>query len=471
MTTPWNVPLVALLSNADKVRRRGSTHSAIEPCTTRIERVGAEGDGIARHPDGTPLYVPLTLPDELVRARPIATRGGGRAAALEELLQPSRDRVEPPCPHFGACGGCVLQHWRENAYLAWKSELLRGALLRAGFTDPPVAPIARTNTGSRRRMDLAVRRAGGRVLVGLHRLRGAEVVDLQTCLVLHPALVRLIEPMRHLLTGLSGLHREGSLVVNLLDTGADLLLATDRELSLYDRAALIDFTRAHKLPRVSWAMRNAPPEPVCVLRPATTSLSGAVIAPAPGAFLQASADGDEAIVSAVRAGLPDKLPPRARIAELYAGSGTLTFALARHARVTTWEVDAAAVAAVRSAVNATGQAGRIEVVQRDLGRQPISSAELAPFAAVVLDPPYVGAAAQVAAIAAAGVSRVIYVSCNPAALAREARVLRAAGYRVRKATPIDQFLWSARLESVIVFERLSCSAGLGCEADQGLPRT
>jgi 23S rRNA (uracil1939-C5)-methyltransferase len=241
--------------------------------------------------------------------------------------------------------------------------------------------------------------------------------------------------------------------VNLLDAGADLLLVTDRELSLRDRAGLTDFARAYRLPRVSWSHRDAPPEPVCVLRPATTSLCGVLIAPAPGAFLQASADGEEAIVSAVIAGLPEKLAPRARVAELYAGSGTLTFALAQYARVTAWEADGAAVATVRSAANATDQAGRIEIAQRHLGRQPILSAELNPFAAVVLDPPHAGAAAQVAPIAAAGVPRVIYVSCDSATLARDARVLGAAGYRVLAATPIDQFLWSARLESVVVFGR------------------
>jgi 23S rRNA (uracil1939-C5)-methyltransferase len=415
--------------------------------------VGAEADGIARHPDGTPLYVPLTLPDELVHARPMAARGAGWAAALEEVVQPSRDRVEPPCPHFGSCGGCALQHWREDVYLAWKSDLLRGALLRAGFADPPMKPIARTNPGARRRMDLAVRRTGGRVLVGLHRLHGAEVIDIGTCFVLHPALVRLIEPMRRLFAGLSGLHREGSLVVNLLDAGADLLLVTDRELSLHDRAGLTDFARTHGLPRVSWARGDAPPEPVCVFRPAITSLSGVMIAPAPGAFLQASSDGEQAVVCAVLAGLPGKLPPRARIADLYAGSGTLTFALARHARVTAWELDGAAIATLRYATNASGQAGRIQVGQRDLGRQPVSSAELAPFVAVVLDPPHAGAAAQIVAIATARVPRVVYVSCNPATLARDARVLGAAGYRALAATPIDQFLWSARLESVVVFGR------------------
>jgi 23S rRNA (uracil1939-C5)-methyltransferase len=193
------------------------------------------------------------------------------------------------------------------------------------------------------------------------------------------------------------------------------------------------------------------PEPVCVFRPATTSLSGVMVAPAPGAFLQASADGEKAIVSAVLAGLPDKLPPRARIAELYAGSGTLTFALATQARVTAWESNCAALATLRSAVNASGHAGRIEVEQRDLGRQPVSAAELARFEAVVLDPPYAGAAEQITAVAAARVPRVIYVSCNPAALMHDARALRVAGYHVVSATPIDQFLWSARLESVVVF--------------------
>ncbi len=349
------------------------------------------------------------------------------------------------------CGGCVLQHWREDGYLAWKSELLRSALVRAGFAEATIAPIVRTKPGSRRRMDLAVRRSGGGVLVGLHRLRGAEVVDLRTCLVLHPVLIGLIEPARRLLTGLSGLHREGSMVANLLESGVDLSLVTDRELSLQDRGRLIDFARAHELPRVSWACRDALPEPVCVLRPVTISLSGVTIAPPPGAFLQASADGEAAIISAVLAGVPDKLPPRARIAELYAGCGTLTFALARHARVAAWELDGAAVGAVRLAANASGQAGRIEVQQRDLGRRPVSSAELAPFSAVVLDPPHAGAAAQVASIAAARVPRIIYVSCNPATLARDARVLRATGYHVLSATPIDQFLWSARLESVVVF--------------------
>jgi 23S rRNA (uracil1939-C5)-methyltransferase len=177
------------------------------------------------------------------------------------------------------------------------------------------------------------------------------------------------------------------------------------------------------------------------------------VRPPPGGFLQASAEGEAAIVEAVLAGLPEKLAGKARIAELYAGSGTLTFALAQRARVAAWEGDGPALAALKEAVNRGGLAGRVEAFARDLARGPLGEAELAGFAAVVLDPPHAGAAAQVARIAASAVKRVIYVSCNPAALGRDAAVLRGAGFRLLSAVPIDQFLWSARLESVCVFSR------------------
>ena len=321
------------------------------------------------------------------------------------------------------------------------------ALRRAGFDDVPLAPVQTTSPAARRRMDLAIRRSAAGVTLGLHRLRGADVVDLATCCVLHPVLVALIEPLRVLLQQISAVQRGGSAIVNLLDSGPDLLLRTDRLLSLQDRGALTRFARGHGLPRVAWARRDDAPEPICLLRPPVTALSGVTVAPQPGAFLQASAKGEAAIVAAVLAGLPDPATPRARIAELYAGSGTLTFALARRARITGWEGDPAATHALRLASRNAGLAGRIEVQQRDLARQPLSARELAGFAAVVLDPPHAGAAAQMPALAAAAPVRVIYVSCNPVALARDARALHAAGYRVLGATPIDQFLWSRGLKA------------------------
>jgi 23S rRNA (uracil1939-C5)-methyltransferase len=233
-------------------------------------------------------------------------------------------------------------------------------------------------------------------------------------------------------------------IANLLDSGPDLLLRTDAPLHASDRATLAGFARAHHLPRLSWAQGKSDPEPVAVLRRPVTSLAGVAVVPPPGAFLQASGAGEAAIVAAVQ----DALPSKGQVAELFAGCGTITFAVAQRTRVSAWEGDAASVAALRTAAN---RAGRITATQRDLARQPLQPPELRGFAAVVLDPPFDGAAAQTAQIAAAKVPVVIYVSCNPATLARDARLLHRARYRLRAATPIDQFLWSERLESVCAF--------------------
>ncbi len=433
--------------------RGRDTVPGVAPLTLAIGTIGAAGDGNGLAEDGQRVFVPLTLPGEQVEAVPLAPRGGGVAARLECVLAASAERVTPPCPQFGTCGGCVLQHWQTAPYLDWKAELLRAALVRAGFAAPAVAPTVPTPPAARRRMDLALERAGPDLRVGLHRLRGSEVVDLAACTVLHPTLAGLLAPLRDALRGVAALRREGAAVANLLDAGPDLLLRTDAEPSLADRQRLTAFARAQGLVRISWARGGDEPEPIAVLQAPVVTFSGVTVAPPPGAFLQASAEGEAAIVAAVLAGLPARLPPRARIVELYAGCGTLSFALAARGVVEAFEGDAGSVAALRAAAAGAGRTGRIEARRRDLARQPLAAAELANVAAVVLDPPRAGAAAQMAALAAAGPACVIYVSCDPVTLGRDAGVLRAAGYALAAATPIDQFLWSARVESVAVFVR------------------
>ena len=411
-----------------------------------IVRIGADGDGIAPLPSGDSAYLPYTLPNESVRAA--LTRRGQGWTGDAQIITPSPERRPAPCPHFGACGGCTLQHWQDAPYAAWKSAQIHAALTRAGFPDVPMLPLARTPPADRRRVDLALLREGPTVRVGLHRHRGQDVVDLQTCLVLEPPLVAMIATLRQALPGIGGLRRTGSALANLLDSGIDLLLRTDGPPTASDRTKLATLAQAMGACRISWALNAGSAEAAAQTAPAITTLAGVAVSPPPGAFLQASRSGEAAIIAAVQAGLPP-LPSRARIIELYAGCGTLTFGLAEHARVTAYEGDAGSHAALRRAI-----AGRrIEAVHRDLVRQPLAAKELAGAAAIVLDPPFAGAPAQMRAIASSGVARVIYVSCNPAALTRDAAVLREAGYAARTVTPIDQFLWSAAAESVTVFER------------------
>ena len=435
------------------VRRAVKPSKAVqhEPVALRIARIGADGDGVGALPDGTRYYVPLTVPGDVVLVRPFARRGEGWAAAVETLLERGPSRQTPACIHFGTCGGCALQHWDEPAYRDWKTGLLTAALHRAGYDDPTVDPIAGAGPHSRRRMDLAVRRTASTAIVGLHQPRSAEIVDIAQCPVLHPALFALIAPLRIVFNRLNGLRREASLVVNLLDSGPDLLLRTDNDLTTPDRTLLTAFAREHGLPRISWARNDESPETVCLLAPPTTAMSGVSVMPPPGAFLQATAAGEAAIVSAVLAGLPKKRTARAQVLELYAGCGTIGFALAAHMRVTAFEGDPALVSACHTAANMAGLMGKVTISARDLARQPLQAKELKPFAAMVLDPPHAGAAAQMPHIAMAKVPVVIYVSCDPGALGRDALVLHDAGYRLERATPIDQFLWSARLESVSVF--------------------
>jgi 23S rRNA (uracil1939-C5)-methyltransferase len=418
---------------------------------TRITYAGADGDGIGIHPDGSRLYVPLTVPGDLVRVSQVARRGDGWLAEVESFIERGAARRSPSCGHFGECGGCSSQHWDEAAYLDWKTGRLTAALRRAGFDEPAVAPIVRGSPQTRRRMDLAVRRGTGALTIGLHRARGADIIDLTECTVLHPDLFALIAALRATLSGLAAIRREASVVVNLLDSGPDVLLRTDGELIMPDRAKLIDFARSHRVSRVSWSRLVGSPETVCLLQPPVTLLSGVSVTPPPGAFLQATREAEVAIIAAVLDGLPAKLPARARALELFAGCGTISFALARRIRVLAIEGDNDLVTACHNGINQAGLMGKLEVRRRDLARQPFLAKELSGFAVVVLDPPHAGASAQMPYIAQAKVPVVIYVSCDPVSLGRDAAVLRGAGYRLENVTPIDQFLWSARLEAVAVF--------------------
>ncbi|MBR0678811.1 class I SAM-dependent RNA methyltransferase, partial [Roseomonas alkaliterrae] len=228
------------------------------------------------------------------------------------------------------------------------------ALARAGFRDAPVATTITTPPARRRRADFALRRGPAGITAGLHRAGSAEVLDITACLVLDPRLVALLQPLRAMLRGLGALRREGSAVVNLLDTGPDLLLRTDGPLAAADRALLARFAQDQGVPRIAWAQGEGPAEPAAQLGPVSIALGGVPVAPPPGAFLQASPEGEAAIVAAVLASLPERLPGRGRIADLHAGLGTLTFPLARRGRVAAFEGDAAAVAALSAAAGRAG---------------------------------------------------------------------------------------------------------------------
>ena len=415
-----------------------------------VDRIGAAGDGILRRDDAT-LFIPGALPGERVRVR----TGDRQAAILDAVLDPSPDRVIPRCSLFGRCGGCALQHMRPDAMASFKCQQAVGALQHAGFELPGAIDYVPGMPGSRRRMDLALRRVPGGLLVGLHSRGGNaadEVVDMVECPVLEASMFGLITALRPVLLRLGCLRGKGSLIVNRFDSGADLLLATEATPDSADRARLAAFAHEASVPRIAWRPLKgtlADTETLCSLEPVHHMLSGVRVSPPPGAFLQASLQSERAIVAAVLAALSPAVPRRGRVIELFAGCGTLSFALAARFRLLAVEGQADAVACLRA-----GAPGlRLEAVRRDLARQPLLGPELGGAAAVVLDPPFAGAGAQLREIARSRVAQVVMVSCNPRALQTDARLLREAGYRLQRLTVIDQFHWSSAVESVAAFTR------------------
>ena len=412
-----------------------------------IDEVGARGDGIARL-DGQPLFVPATLPGETVLVRTLGRRGEGLAAALVAVSAPSPARVTPPCRHFGTCGGCQLQHFAEEAYAPWKRGLLVQALSRAGL-DPSVAgPLVRIPAGTRRRAAFSFAHGQGGLRLGFSSRLSHEVVDLAQCLLLDPALFALLAPLRALLAEVTATGASGDAVATVTETGLDLLVLAPNRLDLFARERLAAFADDHDLARLSWrAAGGTGIEPVAARRAPVVTFGTIPVEPPPGAFLQPSAGGERAIAGLVREALGAASP----VLDLFAGCGSFTFPLAARTRVHAVEGDESLVAALTAAARRAGAPVSGEI--RDLARRPYLAAELKPYQAVVFDPPRTGAAAQAAELARAGPSRVVAVSCNPATLARDARLLVECGYRLERVTPIDQFPWSGHLEAVAVFGR------------------
>lgn len=405
-----------------------------------IEAMGGEGDGVAPGP----VYVPFSLPGERVLAR-----GAGERRELEAVLAASPERVEPPCPHFGICGGCALQHWAAEPYLAWKVERLRRTLALQHLETEILPPVA-ARPGSRRRLALHARK-GGRdaARLGFKERKSWAVVDIVRCPIADPALEAALPALRRLAAPLFEHHKSApTLHVTLTASGLDIDitgverksggLSADARMTLAETAAEADFARVTIDGEAAFMAR----QPVVRLGPATVALPA-------GAFLQATRETEAAMT-----GFAAEACARAgRIADLYCGVGTFTFALAAIAPVLAAEGSAPAIAALKAALATAPGLKGVTAETRDLVRRPVLAEELRKVDAVVFDPPRAGAAEQTAEIARSGAGRVVGVSCNPATFARDARTLVEAGFRLDRVLPVDQFLWSPHIELVGVFSR------------------
>lgn len=404
----------------------------------RIERLGAQGDGLAQGPDG-PLFVPFTLPGELVKVA--AEPGEPRAEALA-ILEPSPERIAPVCQYFGTCGGCALQHMDAGAYLAWKREQVVAALASRGL-EVPVEEVRAVPLASRRRAAFTLGRAARGVAFGYRGARSHDIVDISACPVLSSSIAGRLPKLKSALAPLLGGKREARVAVTEAEQGLDLVVEGIRP------SAGLLAKLAAAAARIGAARITIDGESVILAGEPTVTLSGAQVRLPPGAFLQASRESETVLVGLVKEGMGHAK----RVADLFAGIGTFTFALAGSAEVDAYEQDEAAIAALAGAVRATPKLKPVRTFSRNLFRAPLSPRELARYDAVVLDPPRSGARAQAEALAASKVPKVVMVSCNPGTSARDLRMLVDGGYRITRVVPVDQFLFSPHIEFVAQLEK------------------
>jgi 23S rRNA (uracil1939-C5)-methyltransferase len=385
-----------------------------------IVRIAARGDGVT------------------ASGRHVAFGVPGDALLDDGALAPGAHHQEPPCRHFPECGGCQLQHADDAAYCGYLVSRVETALaqheLATEIRTPHLSPPR-----TRRRASLRALKVGQGAVVGFNAEKSHRIVDMRECHVLLPELFALVDPLRELLGATLKPKRIAEVHLTLVDHGADVLLKGIEADGYEAIARLTAFAVDQRLARLG-VDRGLGPETLYEPEPATVTLSGTPVAFPSGAFLQATKDGEAALVECVR----EAVGETGRIADLFAGLGT--FALAAGA--------AYAAEAARDAAAALKRAApALAVEHRDLYRRPLDVAELARFEAVLLDPPRAGAFEQVTRIAASQVARVAYVSCNPATFARDARMLADGGYTLAWVRPVGQFRWSTHVELAACFIR------------------
>jgi 23S rRNA (uracil1939-C5)-methyltransferase len=392
-----------------------------------IIRLAAKGDGVT----ASGRHVAKAAPGDQVDEAGAVTRGP--------------HHVDPACRHFGACGGCQLQHADDTTLAGFVTDRVLNAARGQEIEPAEIFPVHLSPPHARRRAGLHGLRTARGAVIGYRQAGSHQIVDLAECPVLDAGLAELMVPLR----GFVGRHGPKGAVgidLTLADQGVDVALANFPLDGLGPTEAALDFAREHRLARLT-IDQGYGPETVWEPVPATITLSGVPVTLPPGAFLQATRDAEARMIADADAWLTGA----GTMADLFAGLGTFALGLGRERKVLAVEADRAAHLACKAAAAVSGRA--LFTMHRDLFRNPLQPAELNRFDGVLLDPPRAGARAQVAELAASTVARIVYVSCNPSSWARDAAVLTASGYRLTKLRPVGQFRWSTHVELVSLFER------------------
>ena len=389
--------------------------------------------GLGQLADGTLLE--RVLPGEAVEPLPDGTA---------RIVTPVAERVKPPCRHFKSCGGCTIQHASDEFVAAWKTKIVERAMTARDLPFP-FRTLHTSPPQSRRRARLSGKRTKKGAMVGFHAKGSDTLIDVPDCQLLLPSIMAGF-PALEALTVIAA-SRKSEINLTVTDTlgGLDVLVETERELTGQLRIELAGAADAHNLARLAWN------DDVIVTRKAPNQMFGkARVAPPAGAFLQATREGETALVSAVLETVKDTK----RVVDLFSGAGTFALSIAEFAEVHAVESSDEMLETLDRGWRHAKGLKTVTTETRDLFRRPLEPDELKRFDLAVLDPPRAGADAQIATICASALKNVAMVSCNPVTFARDAAALIAAGFTLDWLDIVDQFRWSPHVELVGSFTRM-----------------
>ena len=425
-----------------------------------IKYIGSRGEGVSNltteinyKESDYNFFTPFTLPGETVVVKPTLSTSEGIRADLVEIKSPSPKRVDPKCEHFFQCGGCLLQHWNFEDYSLWKVNKIALPILKIS----PTANIKKIKTSSiksRRHAKLKAKKNKSNTIIGFNEYRSKFITKINKCLIIDLELEKFIHELEEPLHQLLYIGDEVDILVNLLDNGVDLLITKIDKVDFNKLNIFIEAIAKSSIVRFHRRLKCNTDE--LLFKKDLPSLSNksfsTITFPPPGGFLQATIEGENAILNSVIQGLNETKKIRL-ICELFCGSGTITLPLLKKKyHVHAFELDNECLKALYNASRKEGFGNRVKTKVRDLKNFPLTSVELTMYDVIIIDPPRSGAKVQFANIARSNIPTIISISCSVNTFVRDSKILIDSNYELKWVQPIDQFLFSAHVEIVALFK-------------------
>jgi 23S rRNA (uracil1939-C5)-methyltransferase len=364
---------------------------------------------------------------------------------LIEIIDQSKDRVDPICEYYKTCGGCAIQHLKEEKYKEWKLSSLTRSLQHRGFNPEKlnIHNLIIIPPHTRRRVSLSYENFKGNVKLGFFQKLSKRIVDVNHCPLLNEKLNEILPPLKKLLIKITKPRDHGHILLTDTTNGIDMYFAPHKKMNWQSMTAeFANFAKENNVIKITRAGK----EIIYLEKEPIVNFEGIDLEFPSGGFLQPSLEGENALRKIMEEEIKSK--GYQNFADLFCGMGTFSFTLAKYGETKAFELDKPSIDKLNRKVNVrvTGEA-------RNLFTKPLKPNELAYYDCIVLDPPRAGAKEQTEELAKSNVEKIIYISCDPGTFTRDAKILSDGGYKIKSITPIDQFIYTPHIETVGVFEK------------------